>query len=231
MKLKNLFWLFFTLALLAAPPGTSRNAFQPSRAWAAATGLSLEQILDRIEARYSGSGFAADFEQASTLKAMDITDHAVGRIMVKRPGKMRWEYDKPEKQVIITDGHKLWIYRPAENQVMVGSAPAFFRDAKGASFLSDIKILRRKFSIALTSGPEDIFYQLRLVPTDKSLDVSDVRLTVTQNTFTVIRVATDNIYGDETRIELFNIKFNPGLDDALFSFKIPPGADVVQMDQ
>ena len=98
---------------------------------AAEASLTLEQILDRVEALYTDKSFEAKFMQESTLKAMDITDFASGKIFVRYPGKMRWEYMKPEKQVIITDGFKLWIYRPADNQVMIGSAPTFFSDGKG----------------------------------------------------------------------------------------------------
>jgi outer membrane lipoprotein carrier protein len=162
---------------------------------------------------------------------MDITDFAKGMIYVRYPGMMRWEYEKPEKQVIITDAKKLWIYRPADNQVMTGSAPAFFSDGKGASFLSDIKLVRQKFHITLGESKDKFFYELNLKPIEKTLDVTDIRLSVTKNTFTVVRIITLNSYGDENRIELINLKFYAKLDDELFSFDIPPGSDVLQIDE
>jgi len=200
-------------------------------AWAAETDLTLEQILDRLEQHYTNKSFTAEFGQESTLKAMEITDYATGKMYVRYPGMMRWEYEKPEKQVIITDGSKLWIYRPADNQVMTGSAPAFFSDGKGASFLSDIKLIRKKFNISKVPSADDFFYELKLQPLEKNLDVSDIRISVTKNTFTVIRIITYNTYGDENRIELINNKFDVNLDDSLFSFEIPPGADVLKMDE
>jgi len=198
---------------------------------AAESKISLEQILERMEKRYTGKSFTAEFIQESTIKAMDITDYAQGKMFVRYPGKMRWEYEKPEKQIIITDGLKLWIYRPDDNQVMVGSAPVFFRDGKGASFLSDIELVRRKFDISLEDSREDFFYELKLTPREKSLDVTDIRLSVTKSSFTVVRIVTHNSYGDENRIELLNNRFDVHLDEALFSFSIPPGADVLQMDE
>ena len=66
--------------------------------------LSLDDILAGMEKRYSGVGFSARFEQRSILKAMDLVDTASGSILVKRPGKMRWSYETPERQLIITDG-------------------------------------------------------------------------------------------------------------------------------
>jgi len=198
---------------------------------AAGSDLTLNQILDRVEQRYAGKGFKADFVQESTLKAMDITDVASGKVFVRYPGMMRWEYEKPQKQVIITDGHKLWIHRPEDNQVMTGNAPVFFRDGKGASFLSDIKLIRQKFKITLESSKNDSFYELKLLPLEKTFDVSDIRLSVTKTTFTVNRVVTVNSYEDENRIEFINHQFSVALDDSLFSFEIPKGADVLQIDE
>ena len=202
-----------------------------SFSYAAESELTLEQILDRVEKHYTGKSFQAEFIQESTIKAMDIVDFASGNIFVRYPGMMRWEYEKPETQIIITDGHKLWIYRPSDNQVLTGSAPTFFSDGKGASFLSDIKLIRQKFKISLENSKEGFYYELTLQPLEKKLDVTDIRLSVTKNTFTVIRIITYNSYGDENRIEFANHQFDVKLDDSLFSFKIPPGADVVQLDE
>jgi outer membrane lipoprotein carrier protein len=192
--------------------------------------LTLEQILDRVEKHYTDKSFQADFIQQSTIKAMDIVDRASGKTYVRYPGMMRWEYEKPDKQTIITDGHKLWIHRPTDNQVLTGSAPAFFSDGKGASFLSDIKLVRKKFKISQKNSKED-YYELMLQPLEKKLDVIDIRLSVTKNTFTVIRIITYNSYGDENLIEFTNHQFDVKLDESLFSFEIPPGADVLQLDE
>ena len=198
---------------------------------AAESELTLEQILDRVEKHYTGKSFQANFIQESTIKAMDIVDFASGKIFVRYPGMMRWEYEKPEQQTIITDGHQLWIHRPMDNQVLTGSAPAFFSDGKGASFLSDIKLVRKKFKISLENSTEDFFYELMLQTMEKKLDVTDIRLAVTKNTFTVVRIITYNSYGDENRIEFTNHQFDVKLDESLFSFEIPPGVDVLQLDE
>ena len=219
------------LTVMAISLGLTLSTGIALAAAGAESDLKLAQILDRMEARYTDKSFKAEFAQESTLKAMDITDFANGKIFVRYPGMMRWEYEKPEKQVIITDAKKLWIYRPDDNQVMTGSAPAFFSDGKGASFLSDIKLVRRKFDISLEPSKDDFFYQLKLQPREKTLDVNDIRLSVTKNTFTVIRIITYNSYGDENRIELLNHQFNVNLDDKLFSFDIPPGTDVLQIEE
>ena len=198
---------------------------------AAGSNPSLDQILAGMEKRYANSKISAKFLQESTIKAMEITDFASGRVYVRHPGMMRWEYEKPDKQVIITDGYKLWVYRPEDNQVMTGSAPEFFRDGRGASFLSDIKLIRKKFNIELLESKTNVFHELKLTPLEKNMDVTDIRLAVSKENFTVMRVVTYNFYRDETRIELLNSQFNVQLDDDLFSFEIPDGVDVLRIDE
>ena len=192
---------------------------------------ALDRILEGMEQKYANSSFSAKFLQQSTIKAMELTDSATGKVYVMHPGKMRWEYEQPDKQIIITDGYKLWIYRPEDNQVMTGAAPEFFRDGKGASFLSDINLLRRKFDIVLLESEKSLFHELKLTPREKTMDVASIRLSVSMSTFTVMRVATYNSYGDETRIELLNSEFGKTLDEDLFSFKIPQGVDVLKIDE
>jgi len=229
MKVNTIRIIIWTLILLVTPLMQSSDL--RLTALAAESDLTLEQILDRLEKHYRDNNFKAEFIQESTVKAMEITDFASGKMFVRYPGKMRWEYEKPEKQVIITDGFKLWIYRPADNQVMTGSAPAFFSDGKGASFLSDITLVRKKFSISLGESRDDFFYELKLKPLEKTLDVTDIRLWVTKTTFTVIRVVTYNSYGDENRIEFLNHEFKADLKESLFSFETPEGTDVLEMDE
>ena len=210
------------------------SGLQDLGAAAESSNLTVDHILDRVEKKYANSKFSADFIQKSTIKAMEITDLATGKVYIKYPGMMRWEYEKPERQVIITDADKLWIYRPDDNQVMTGNAPAFFKDGKGASFLSDIRLIRKKFDISLEQGkPEqsDLFYHLKLIPIEKTMDISTIRLLISQKTFNVLQVTTLNFYGDENRIDLINSAFDVNLDDSLFSFKIPEGVDVLQIDE
>jgi outer membrane lipoprotein carrier protein len=215
-----------TLVLLGGP--------QSANAATGSLNLSADQILDRVENQYTDSEFSANFIQKSFLKAMDIIDQASGKVYIKYPGKMRWEYEKPDRQIFITDGEKLWVYRPDDNQVQIGQAPSFFRSGKGASFLSDIGLIRQKFDISLKKvqqGKNDDYYYLKLIPREKTLDITEIRLMISKQTFNVIQVITIDFYGDENRIDLVNFAFGVKLNDSLFSFKIPKGVDVLQIDE
>jgi len=192
---------------------------------------TLSKILDGVEKQYAGPGFSAKFFQESMLKAMQISDTAEGSLTVKRPGKMRWEYTIPDAQTIISDGRTMWIYRPADNQVMVGKAPAFFAGGKGAGFLSDIRLIRKSFKIELQKAENNAYYRLRMVPKKESPDLADVILSVDKASFRVDQIVTHNAYGDETQIALSDYQFNLDPKDDLFTFEIPDGVDVVRVDQ
>ena len=193
--------------------------------------LTLNEIMDRVEKKYDVEDFSSYFVQESTLKAMDISDVASGSIYVKRPGMMRWEYDKPDKQTITTNGEKLWVYKPDDNQVMIGKAPSFFGDGKGAGFLSDIKLIREKFEVHLEKQKSDHDYVLKLLPKEQTAGIAEIYLAISKITFKIKKITTRNEYDDETVIDLINSKFNLNLDKSLFHFIVPKGTDVIKMDE
>jgi outer membrane lipoprotein carrier protein len=217
--------------------GLAVIAFITGVIWAAAgsgahaADAAIDTILTGMEKRYAGNGFSANFFQESMLKAMQISDTAEGKLVVKRPDKMRWEYSLPDKQTIITDGQSLWIYRPEDNQVMVGKAPDFFGQGKGAGFLSDINQIRKSFRIQILPAENEAYHRLELTPLKPTADLSRIVLSVDKKSFQVDQVMTFNSYGDETIIVLTDYQFNLSPDDGLFKLEIPEGTDVVQVDK
>jgi len=231
MKIKIIICLFFIFGLIHLSGALENNApFSPGL-FAAESDLSLDEIMIRLEKRYAGPGFSARLDQLSTIKALDITDTATGNIYVKRPGKMRWVYEKPDRQIIITDGNTLWIYKPDDNQVMIGQYPAFFGDGKGASFLSDMKLVQQKFRIVKEGTIEGGNYRLKLIPREKTFAISEIYLLVSERTFDIAQIITYNVDGDETRIQLSDYRHTENLNDALFSFAIPEGIDMFKLDE
>ncbi len=231
--MKHTLSIFITLLLLLSPALPAFSETEPQKAAPPDAGQDqvVDQILSNLEKRYQGSGFSADFFQSSTLQAMQITDTAYGHALFKRPGMMRWEYQHPDKQQIITDGQTLWIYLPDDAQVTIGKFPTFFRDGKGAGFLSDITLIRKKFMVTMGESPSDNTYLLKLWPREKNPDFNVIQLTVSKKSSDVIQIVTYNAYGDETRIELSKFDYTTEIDDALFQFKVPPGTDVIYLEQ
>src|SRR2546425_12228655 len=62
---------------------------------------------------------SARFEQQVYDRSGKVVEKASGSFAFARPGKFRWTYEKPHKQVLVADGAKLWIHDPDLNQVTV----------------------------------------------------------------------------------------------------------------
>lgn len=214
-----------TIAAIAAASDTTEQKDQTGT-----LDMTVDQVLDEVEKVYTSAGFSADFIQASTIKAMEITDSASGRLMVKYPGKMRWVYQSPEEQIIVSDGEHLWIYRPEDNQVLRGQASSFFGDGKGAGFLSDIRRIRDDFHITLEDIRFGESYSLMLVPRQKTWDLVRINLLVSKQNYYITQVYTYNAYEDVTRIEFSNLEFNGAMEPSLFEFKMPANVDILELE-
>ncbi len=196
---------------------------------AAAQDLSLNQILDGLEKRYSNNEFIADFVQVSKLKALEIDEAASGKAMFSHPGKMIWEYLEPQQHKIITNGKMLWLYRPDQNQVMLGKAENFFKEGSGGAFLSDISIVREKYIISIKNSNEELC-KLSLIPKIKTPEIQSILIIISKNDYNIQKIITSNIYEDTIEIEFNNIEFKE-IDDSLFEFSIPEDASVIDLDR
>lgn len=218
-------WLLFCWAGL----GIAEN--NPPAAKGSSNPPTIQEILDTLGNRFNAADFSAHFSQESTLKAMDITDTAKGKVWFKHPGMMRWEYETPEKYIIITDGKTLWIYRPEDNQVVIGDAMTYFSSGKGASFLSNFKLVKEAFTVSFGKPENDSQYTLKLIPHQKQLDLSEILLNIDKQSFEIDSVVSINAYGDKTRITFSDLTFEPNSNASLFHFQPPAGADIVKLDQ
>ncbi|MCK5311512.1 MAG: outer membrane lipoprotein carrier protein LolA [Desulfobacteraceae bacterium] len=189
---------------------------------------TLDQFLDGLEKRYSQQDFIADFSQVSKLKALGIDETASGKAMFSHPGKMIWEYFEPQQHQMITNGKMLWIYRPDQNQVMVGKAQNFFKEGSGGAFLSDISIVREKYIINIKENREK-FFELILIPKIKTPEIQSIGIIVSKKDFNIEKIITTNIYKDTIEIEFQNIEFKK-INGSAFEFSIPEDSSVIDID-
>ena len=196
-------------------------------------GLEATDILHRVHQRYAAGDFRADFVQESHLQAMGIVDTARGHLYFGGPGMMRWHYQAPEEYLIMTDGNTVWIYRPEDNQVMVGRAIDYFGGRNGADCFSNPEELSREFMVALV--PEELeeksHYVLRLVPRTEQPHLTELYLFISRETFDITQTISSNPFGDKTTIRFHSYRFDQQLDPSLFVFKIPDGVEVLKLQE
>src|SRR5215218_843491 len=78
----------------APPPGT-----------AAAPVESAAALASRLQTRYDAiKDFTADFTQTYEGGVLRRKTTESGTLLVKKPGRMRWEYKAPEEKLFVADG-------------------------------------------------------------------------------------------------------------------------------
>ena len=187
-------------------------------------------LTDRVEKRYNGTCFSADFRQRTTLEALDITSEARGKVSLAPGGRMRWEYRTPDPQLFVTDGTKVWVHLPADRQVQVGDARTTFGNRQSLTLLSDFGNLTRLFTVMTPLPQTGETAVLELVPkdaTDPSL--MPARLEVVIETGRIVSLETRNPVGDTTRIVFANEVTHSSCPDALFIFVPPRGVDILEL--
>jgi len=187
--------------LLAAAP---RAADSTAPELAAALQKKIDGIRD----------FSTDFThtyQGGVLKKQ-ITER--GHLLVKKPGKMRWDYADPERKTFVSDGLKMYSYIPEDKQVIVTSVPP--EDEASTPAL-----------VEAPAGMAGGSRALKLVPKARQRDYDWLTLVVDPGTLAIRGLQTTDAQGGTSTFSFTNLKENVGVADKAFAFKIPRGVDVV----
>ena len=189
------------------------------------------ELADALQRKYDTvKDFSADFVhtyQGGVLKKQ-LTER--GTVLIKKPGKMRWDYTAPEKKLFVSDGSKLYFYIPADKQVIVSSVPPNAEAATPALFLAGKGRLTTEFTPTLIELPAGLpagSRALKLVPKSKQPDYDWLVLAVDPATLAIRGLVTIDAQGGTSTFAFTNLKQNVGLADDQFTFKIPRGVDVV----
>lgn len=195
-------------------------------------GAPVEEIVERIQETCAQTrDLSARFQQTATNRALGQVQEASGVFLAKRPGKMRWEYQKPDARLYVTDGKTLWAYSQSEKQVVIQEVADAVTSRLPLSFLAGNCVLAKDFTIALVehagtrgSAPTRI---LDLQPRRPEAGISRMLLEVSTKGYTVEKTTLFDAYGNTTAISLSHLKLNAGLEDQQFRFVPPAGVTVV----
>lgn len=165
-----------------------------------------------------------DFHQVQIGSQGKVIRKADGVFLLDRPGRFRWNYEKPYKQSIISDGETLWIYDQGLKQVIVRSVNQTLKGTP-AQLLSGGKGLRKSFEVK-SQGKQDGLLWVRLTPKSDDSDFKRVRLGFSNNR--PQRMILKDRLGQTTRIAFSNTEVNIALDPVHFDFTPPEGTEVVK---
>src|SRR4051812_45867777 len=185
----------------------------------AAQSPTADTIARDLQKKYDAiNDFSADF--VHTYRGGVLKQQATerGRMMVKKPGKMRWEYTSPEKKTFVSDGHKMYSYLPKDRQVIVSTIPAQDNAATPALFLTGKGNISRDYNVAFDKVPEapPESIALRLTPKKREAEYDWLTLVVDPGTLRLRMLITVDPQGGRSAFAFTNLKENNRLADNLF---------------
>ena len=193
-----------------------------------------EALARRLQARYDAiKDFTADFTQTYEGGVLRRKTTESGVLLIKKPGRMRWEYKTPEEKLFVADGRKMYAWVPADRQVTVSALPADDAPATPILYLLGKGQLTRDFNTAIATGipgaPADSV-ALALTPKTSVAEYDRLTLVVDRATLGLRMLVAHDAQGGTSTFAFTHLRENVGLTDARFSFTIPRGADVVAQD-
>jgi outer membrane lipoprotein carrier protein len=205
----------FLLAIFIFVPNTN--------SWGEETG----NILDLIQKRYDEvKTFKAKFIQKAFVQIMDQTQNAVGEVIIKKPGKMKWVYKNPDLQTLIVNEKTFWLYVPEENQVTKASIKDVYTANTPALFLSGEGKLIDSFRLEKVIKQKNTS-QVMLLPLEKDRGMEKLALLVDNNKYQILGSKVYDSLGNVTELKFESIEINQSFPDSLFDFEVPDGVDLV----
>lgn len=164
----------------------------------------------------------ADFQQIVTANKRTVS-RSSGLMALSRPGRFRWQTQKPMAQTVIADGDRLWVYDVDLEQVTVKAQHSNMGNTVGLFLSENNQSLARDFDVVQTAHGAVERFDLHARSNKPTFQ--RVQLTFIDNALRGI-VLFDPL-GQQTSVQLSHVKTNLTLVSALFQFKIPNGVDVV----
>jgi outer membrane lipoprotein carrier protein len=196
-------------------------------AWFALTGVTLAEQTDAGESLRLFLGdvvsLKADFTQSLFTADSETPQVSSGTLLIKRPGRFRWEYEQPALQLVICDGGRIWMYDEDLEQVTVRPVDETLRGTP-AMLLSGQATLDDTFEILKSYSDGDLDW-VDLKPRDGSPEFVSLSIALRQGILQRMEL-TDSL-GQVTQVELDDIKVDAEVADDLFVFEPPPGVDVI----
>ena len=209
---------FFLLSCLLLLP-----VLFPSPGYA---GVSTQEIMGRLQTTYRDvKDITLGFTQKSSIEGFEEKVFE-GRLYLKKPNQIRWDYLKPVKQNIYITGDKVILYLPEERQAIVQTLSGHPDAEPAMGLLSNIEKWNDLFSIR-GDGEEGDFFKIELRPKTMLL-IEKVLVDIHKETHYISRLTLFEKSGNRVSFYFSNIKTNSGLKDGLFDFKIPKGTETLE---
>jgi len=224
--------LAFSLVLFAAPAAFARGPGGAPAAPKEAQRDPAQDLAARIQKFYETTkDLHARFEQAMET-GIGKKRVASGELWLKKPGRMRWEYQKPEKKLMVADGQSLWVYEPEDQQ-------AFRQNLQSSSLPSSVSFLwgqgklADEFDISVEKSPPAGVggagqAVLKLVPKKPTAQYRHLLFVVGEKTGMVSETVIYDQQGGTNHMKFSDVELNKDVKDDRFKFTPPVGTRILR---
>jgi len=190
----------------------------------------VHAIAEKVDQHYNHmQTLEAQFSETYSGAGMTRTES--GTLTLKKPGRMRWDYEQPRPKMFLTDGTTAWFYVPGERQVRRAPVKQLDDLRSPLRYLLGKAKLEKEFvglSIASNQKPEyegDIV--LQGIPKSMADRVANTLLEVSPDGL-IQRIVVEELDGSVTEFRFLQQKENVQVPDQRFRFTPPAGVEVVQ---
>ena len=191
-------------------------------AWANA---STDALIEKLENRYN---------HARTLKLNFVEDYSMlgharppeeGVLTLRKQGKMRWDYSRPQGKLFISDGRTVYLYTATDNRVeKVPLKDTEDMRAPLAFLLGRLDMKKEFRDFRLREGESGTW--LEAAAKNDRVPYKNIQILVGEDGS--VRQLKVQLRDEALLAFSFsNEKLNPPVSDDVFQFQIPPGAEVV----
>jgi outer membrane lipoprotein carrier protein len=197
----------------------------------ALAGDPVKNLVKKVEARYQKTtDLTAEFAQTTSVRGFASTIKSAGRVYLKRPGKLRWDYLEPTLEQIFVENDKVQFYIPEHKQVLNGQLSKMANSQAPLQLLQGIGRLDEHYLVALTpdgAKGNGGLPLLNLTLPEGGPDQPRIVVEVDAATHFLRRVVLHDVNGNVSTFTFSAIKANTGLKDELFVFTVPQGVEVI----
>ena len=196
---------------------------------ATASATPLDTLLKGVEARYNKAKTLQVLFQEEYTPPGHARRTESGLLLLRKPGKMRWEYSQPAGKLFVSDGKLLWLYTPSENRVEKMKFQESDDMRAPLAFLLGKLHFDKEFR-NIQGKPEGADTRITAEPKTDNLPYSSVEFVVAPDN----HIREVKVTGFDRSVLHFTFdqeRLDPKLDDNLFHFEVPKGAELVETGQ
>ncbi|MDQ3009213.1 MAG: outer membrane lipoprotein chaperone LolA [Acidobacteriota bacterium] len=188
----------------------------------------LDQLINGLQAKYNKlSSLSADFTQIYNAPGQKSRRES-GHLLLKKPGKMRWDYTAPEAKLFLSDGKWLYEYVAAERYALRSTVKESGDLRAPFAFLLGRGNLRRDFKRIEFSQESPVRAGnkvLRMIP-KRAADFKELVIEIEPSSLQLARLTLIESGGARSDFLFSNLRENALVNDAQFIFKAPAGVEV-----